>query len=67
MIVRTLNSLKEMKKTYQSPEALVIKIQIQGSLLLNTSEKVIEAGDGGWAKEENNNVITDKNIWSDEW
>ncbi len=56
-----------MKKTYQSPEALVIKIQIQGSLLLNTSEKVIEAGDGGWAKEENNNVITDKNIWSDEW
>ena len=56
-----------MKKTYQSPEALVIKIQIQGSLLLNTSEKVIEAGDGGWAKEENNNVIADKNIWSDEW
>ena len=56
-----------MKKTYQSPEALVIKIQIQGSLLLNTSETTVSEQNGGWVKEENNNVITDKNIWSDEW
>ncbi|MBQ6191505.1 MAG: hypothetical protein IJK51_04310 [Bacteroidaceae bacterium] len=56
-----------MKKTYQSPEALVIKIQINESLLINMSETTVEGGNGGWAKEENNNVITDKNIWSDEW
>ena len=59
-----------MKKTYQSPEALVIKIQIHKSLLLSTSDNTVEDGNGGWVKEQVddiNSTVSDKNIWDDEW
>ena len=59
-----------MKKTYQSPEALVIKIQINESLLINMSETKVEGGNGGWVKEEagtDDPTITDKSLWDDEW
>ena len=59
-----------MKKTYQSPEALVIKIQINESLLINMSDTTVEGGNGGWVKEQVddiNSTVSDKNIWDDEW
>ncbi len=57
-----------MKKTYLCPEALVIKIQINESLLINMSETTVEGGNGGWVKEEEDyNPISDKKIWNDEW
>jgi len=59
-----------MKKTYQSPEALVIKIQIHKSLLLSTSDNTVEGSNGGWVKEQVddiNSTVSDKNIWDDEW
>ena len=57
-----------MKKTYQSPEALVIKIQINESLLINMSDTTVSGDDGGWVKEEEDyNPISDKKIWNDEW
>ena len=56
-----------MKKTYQSPEALIVELQINKGLLLSTSETEVSGDNGGWVKEENYDVITDKNIWDDEW
>jgi hypothetical protein len=57
-----------MKKTYQSPEALVIKIQINESLLITQSEGQVSGENGGWVKEEEDyNPISDKKIWNDEW
>ena len=57
-----------MKKTYLCPEALVIKIQINESLLINMSDTTISGDDGGWVKEEEDyNPISDKKIWNDEW
>jgi len=57
-----------MKKTYLCPEALVIKIQINESLLINMSETQVSGDAGGWVKEEEDyNPISDKKIWNDEW
>ena len=57
-----------MKKIYQSPEALIIEIQIRKNLLFATSDTTVSGDNGGWVKEEdNNNPISDKNIWDDEW
>ena len=59
-----------MKKTYQSPEALIIKIQTHKSLLLSTSETIVSGDRGGWVKEnviDDNSTVTDKSIWDEEW
>ena len=55
-----------MKKTYQSPEALIIELQVNEDLLLSTSETTIEGNNGGWVKEESTSP-TNKSIWDDEW
>ena len=58
-----------MKKTYISPEFLFV--ELRGIQMLAESVPVgngTATGDnGGWAKEENDNMISDKNIWDDEW
>ena len=59
-----------MKKTYISPKALIVKIQIHNSLLLSTSETQVSGTKGGWVKEQVNNdnsTISDKNLWDEEW
>ena len=57
-----------MKKTYLCPEALVIKIQINESLLITQSEGQVSGENCGWVKEEEDyNPISDKKIWNDEW
>jgi len=60
-----------MKKAYQSPQALIIKIQTNRGLLLSTSETVVSGNRGGWVKEENNtassSTVNDVNVWDNEW
>jgi len=59
-----------MKKTYQSPEALIVKIQVHESLLLSTSETKVSGSSGGWVKEQvvdDNSTINDKSLWDEEW
>ena len=58
-----------MKKTYISPELLVVKLAskrafLEGSLQL--TDALVEDEFGGWIKEENS-PITDKSIWDEEW
>ena len=61
-----------MKKTYISPEFILV--ELSGIQLLAesipvdlTGETTASGNSGGWAKEENDNMISDKNIWDDEW
>ena len=61
-----------MKKTYQSPEALVVKIQIQRSLLLSASDTTVSGENGGWVKELADDddcwMSSDKSsVWDEEW
>lgn len=59
-----------MKKTYKSPKALIVELQINKSLLLTTSETIVEGTKGGWVKEQagnDNSTITDKSVWDNEW
>lgn len=60
-----------MKKTYQSPEALIIEIQIRKNLLFATSETKVLGDNGGWVKElageDDDWTLTDTNLWDDEW
>lgn len=58
-----------MKKTYISPEFLLV--ELRGSQMLAQS---IEIGggttgedDGGWVKAEDNGSITDTKLWDNEW
>ena len=59
-----------MKKTYKSPKALIVELQINNSLLLSTSETKLTGSSAGWVKEEASNsnpTITDKSVWDEEW
>ena len=59
-----------VKKTYKSPKALIVELQINNSLLLSTSETQVLGANGGWVKEEASNsnpTITDKSLWDEEW
>ena len=59
-----------MKKTYKSPKALIVELQINNSLLLSTSETNVSGTNGGWVKEQAGDdtpSITDKNVWDEEW
>ena len=60
-----------MKKTYKSPKALIVELQINNGLLLSTSEtKVYGAASGGWVKEQAGDdtpSVTDKSVWDNEW
>ncbi len=60
-----------MKKTYKSPKALIVELQINNGLLLSTSEtKVYGATSAGWVKEQAGDEtpsVTDKSVWDDEW
>ena len=57
-----------MKKTYKSPKALIVELQINKSLLLTTSETMVE--NGGWVKEDvgvSNSSVNNKSVWDEEW
>ena len=58
-----------MKKTYISPEFILV--ELRGIQMLAESVPVdgntASGNSGGWVKEENDNMISDKNIWDDEW
>ena len=59
-----------MKKTYKSPKALIVELQINNGLLLSTSETQVTGASGGWVKEQagnDNPTITDKSLWDEEW
>ncbi len=56
-----------MKKTYKSPKALIVELQINKSLLLTMSNNTVLDDNGGWVKEENTTTIGDNNVWDSEW
>jgi hypothetical protein len=58
-----------MKKTYIIPELQVIKMHMQDSILLNTSETTVEGDSGGWVKEERGTgwSSSGKSVWDDDW
>lgn len=59
-----------MKKTYKSPKALIIELQINKGLLLSTSETKVSVENGGWVKEQAGDdtpTLTDKSLWDEEW
>ena len=69
-LIITISKFQIMKKTYQSPEALIVKIQTSRGLLLSTSETQVSGDNGGWAKEEvgvGNSTVSDVNVWDEEW
>ena len=57
-----------MKKTYISPEFILV--ELRGIQMLAESVPVdgntASGTSGGWVKEENTS-ITDKNVWDNEW
>ena len=58
-----------MKKTYISPELLVVKLTtervlLEGSLQLYST--TVEDDLGGWVKEDNS-PISGSNVWDEEW
>ena len=58
-----------MKKTYISPELLVVKLTtervlLEGSLQLNST--TVSGDLGGWVKEDNG-PIGNVNVWDEEW
>ena len=60
-----------MKKTYISPEILLVELRckaniLQMSLQANGTRTITTEGDGGWVKEENS-PISDKSLWDSEW
>ena len=59
-----------MKKTYKSPKALIVELQINKSLLLTMSNNTVSGDDGGWVKEDvgvSNSSVTNKSVWDEEW
>jgi hypothetical protein len=59
-----------MKKTYISPKALIVELQINNSVLLTISETEVDTSKGGWVKEDvgsRNSTVTDKSVWDSEW
>ena len=59
-----------MKKTYKSPKALIVELQINNSLLLSTSETTLTGNRAGWVKEQAGDdtpSVTDKSVWDEEW
>lgn len=59
-----------MKKTYKSPKALIVELQINKSLLLTMSNNTVLDDNGGWVKEDvgvSNSSVTNKSVWDEEW
>ena len=56
-----------MKKTYISPNTLVVELRCK-SCILEGSLKVMNevADEGGWVKEDNPSM-NDVNVWDEEW
>jgi len=58
-----------MKKTYISPESLLVELRCTQMLAESVginSTTTTTGTNGGWVKEDNS-PITDKNIWDEEW
>ena len=60
-----------MKKTYISPEFILVELRgiqmLAESVPVDvTGETTASGNSGGWVKEENT-TITDKNVWDNEW
>ena len=57
-----------MKKTYIIPELQIIKMHMQDSILLYTSETTVEGDNGGWVKQDVTSTTRDSyNVWGDDW
>lgn len=63
----------KMKKTYISPEFLVVKLSAKSAILHQVSVNSNEldasgaaSGNFGWVKEGNSSA-NDVNVWDDEW
>ena len=59
-----------MKKTYKSPKALIVELQINKSLLLTMSNNTVLDDNGGWVKEDVgviNSSVNNKSVWDEEW
>ena len=59
--------LSNMKKTYISPEFLLIELRCSNMLAESVAlgGGSASGGNGGWAKE--STPITDKSVWDEEW
>jgi hypothetical protein len=59
-----------MKKTYISPNFLLVELRCNNSLLTGSLDidgaKTSTAGKGGFVKE-NNSTVSDVNVWDNEW
>lgn len=57
-----------MKKTYKTPEILVVQIRTKSVILqLSVNPDEISGENAGWTKEYDNSTISGKNVWEDEW
>ena len=56
-----------MKKTYISPEFLLIELRCSNMLAESVAlgGGSASGGNGGWAKE--STPVTDKSVWDEEW
>ena len=58
-----------MKKTYISPEFLTVELRcnqmLAESMMFGSSEQTAGVNSGGFVKEDN--TVTDKSIWDEEW
>ncbi len=59
-----------MKKTYISPEFILVELSGSGIQMLAESvpvdDNTASGTNGGWVKEEST-PLTDKNLWDEEW
>ena len=58
-----------MKKTYISPNTLVVELRCKSCILTGSLQMLdtpVSGDNGGWVKEENS-PISDVNVWDDEW
>ena len=62
--------MKIMKKTYISPETIVVQLMSSSSILTGSDKDIYnEIGDGIYAKEYDgeDGSASDTNTWDDEW
>ena len=65
-LILLISKYKIMKKTYISPEALVVKIGCKG--LVAMSFEINDSGaDEGVVLTKESNTVTNKSLWDEEW
>ena len=56
-----------MKKTYISPNTLIVEFSAKSAILqMSINSKEVDGANAGWVKEDNP-TINDVNVWDEEW